>query len=137
SFFHVKNKFKRKGKNNQHKKRKKSITFLNNFSIGTKYLLAFTISITLFIAATVIVFFQLTDAQKNVDEIIQKNQLTNYVTQLALYVEQLDSIISNYIIVGNERHVEEFEELTTQLNELFERLEPQFEGNDENKFLFA
>ncbi|MBO1002299.1 methyl-accepting chemotaxis protein [Pseudogracilibacillus auburnensis] len=125
-----------KKRNGKEKSKLRSMSFLNNISIGNKYLLAFSISIILFISATVIVFFQLKSAEENVNDIIQKNQLASDMAQLALYVEQQDSLISNYIIVGNNRYVDDFKAINEELNDTFSRLESQFD-DEENKFLFA
>src|SRR5690625_2409947 len=112
------------------------MTFTRNFSIGTKYLSVFFFSILLFIVATVVVFFQLNTAKDNVHEIIQKSQLANDMAQLALHVERQDSIISEYVIVGGNKYVEEFNEVNNNLEEVVNRLEKEISG-ERNEFLFT
>ena len=109
---------------------------MRNFSIGTKYLGVLSISIVLFLVATVFVFYQLTIAKNNVDDIIDKSQLANDIAQLALYVEQQNSLISDYIIIGNSTYIEDFKKVSEQLHEVIERVEPQI-TNEENKYLFS
>ncbi len=134
SFF-TKFRFKKKPRKNRKKPSKAS--FFTNISIGSKYLSVFIISVLLFIIATIVVLFQLTAAKDNVDNIIHKSKLANDVAQLALYVEQQNSLISNYIIVGNNRYIDEFHEINEGLETVFERLEKEFKGTGENEFLFA
>src|SRR5699024_9415626 len=99
--------------------------FTRNFSIGTKYLLALSISILLFLIATVFTFFQFTSSKAQVDDIIEKSQLANDMAQLALYVEQQDSLISDYIIIGNPSSVDDFHDVSDRLTDLIDRIEPQ------------
>lgn len=112
-----------------HKKAKRNssrfLHFTRNYSIGAKYLFALSISIILFLLATAITFYQFTTAKNDVDDIIDKSQLANDLAQLALYVEQQDSLISNYIIIGNPQYVDEYNELREQLTAVIDRLEPQ------------
>lgn len=128
--------FKKKTKRSTRKTSNKA-SFFKNISIGTKYLSVFIISVLLFIVATVVVFLQLSTAKQSVSEIIHKSNLANDMAQLALYVEQQDSLISNYIIVGNNRYVDEFHEINDGLDAIFERLGKEFKGSGENEFLFA
>ena len=124
-------------KKRANRKKSSKAPFFRNISIGWKYLSAFSISILLFIIATVAVFLLFKNAEENVEEIIDKSQLANDMAQLALYVEQQDSLISNYIIVGNNRYVDEFHEINEQLEGIFERLQDEFVGSGENEFLFS
>ena len=86
--------------------------------------------------AIVLVFIQLNHADTNVEDIIEKNQLTNDMAQLALLVEQQNATISDYIIVGNNRSITNFEEITEELKSVFERLEVHFENDEENLYVF-
>jgi len=121
--------FKKKPKSN-----KPSV--FRNMPIGYKYLSVFLISIALFIVATAVVFFQLDTAKQDVENIIQKSELTNDMAQLALYIEQQDSLISNYVIVGSVRYIDEFNEINDRLEGVIENLENEFKGDGENEFLF-
>ena len=116
--------------------RKLRFNFIRNFSIGTKYLGVLSLSIFLFLIATVVVYYQLTIAKNNVDDIIDKSQLANDIAQLALYVEQQNSLISDYIIIGNTTYIDEFKKVSERLHEVIERVEPQI-TNEENKYLFS
>lgn len=129
----------KKKRNNSNKKAQKSskksiLNFTRNFSIGTKYLGALSISIILFLIATVVVFFQLTTAKNNVENIINQNQLANDIAQLALYVEQQNSSISDYIIVGGSKYVDEFNQAAEKFEEVAQRVESQI--SDEHQFIY-
>src|SRR5699024_10704890 len=87
------------------KTRKKRSSIFKQVPIGLKFMLTFTISALLFIGASIIVFVQLQDIKSNVSDIIEKNQLTNDMAQLALLIEKQNTPISDYIIVGNRRSI--------------------------------
>src|SRR5699024_7091681 len=56
------------------------------------------------------------------------------MAQIALYVEQQNAIISEYIIVDNRQKIIEFEEVTEQLNQLFEKMENKFSNEEDHLF---
>lgn len=99
---------------------------LRDVRIGMKYFLIFLTSIVFFIAATVFVYNQLTIAKKDVEHIIDQSELTNLMTRMALIIEQQDSLISTYIIVGNDRYVDEYKELQEELDNILNPLENVF-----------
>ncbi|HLR23185.1 MAG TPA: methyl-accepting chemotaxis protein [Pseudogracilibacillus sp.] len=122
-------------KKSTHKSMKKRIvTFFRNISIGSKYLSIFAISVLLFVIATGLVYFQLNKVKHDVNEIAEKNQITNDMAQIALHVEQQNAIISEYIIVDNRQKIIEFEEVTEQLNQLFEKMENKFSNEEDHLF---
>lgn len=114
--------------------KKRIVTFFRNISIGSKYLSIFAISVLLFVIATGLVYFQLNKVKHDVNEIAEKNQITNDMAQIALYVEQQNAIISEYIIVDNRQKIIEFEEVTEQLNQLFEKMENKFSNEEDHLF---
>lgn len=111
------------------------LNLLRNFRIGMKYFLIFLTSIVLFIAATIFVYNHLTIAKQDVEDIIDKSELANTMTKIALITEQKDSIISTYIIVGNDRYVEEYNALQEELDSLLLPLENVFTEPKE-KFIY-
>src|SRR5699024_1791624 len=108
--------------------------FFRNISIGSKYLSIFAISVLLFVIATGLDYFQLNKVKHDVNEIAEKNQITNDMAQIALYVEQQNAIISEYIIVDNRQKIIEFEEVIEQLNQLFEKMENKFSNEGDHLF---
>src|SRR5690625_670523 len=122
-------------KNKQMKRKGVNHFFLRNISIGNKYLLIFSISVVLFITATVVVHTQMSNANNHVINAINKSEITDTVTQLAILVERQDSVITNYYIVGGKKYIEEFEEITKQLHPILEQLEHEFKNNETYEFL--
>jgi len=118
----------------QNKKAKR--TFIRNIPIGIKYLSVFLVSVALFIIATVVVYNQLSIAKLDVEDSITKNELANTMTELALLVEQQDSLISNYMIVGSSRYIDEFKEVGEELNTVFDTLYENFKNDEKREFLF-
>src|SRR5699024_5888169 len=74
-------------------------------------------------------------AKNNVTDSIEKNQITNDMTQLALFIEQQDSIVANYMIVGSSRYEAEFNETTEEIESLLEHIFEQFRKEEEKAFL--
>lgn len=105
-----------------------------NVSIGLKYLLAFSIAIALFIAATVVVFFQLTIAKDNLKESIEMGKLTNDLGNLALFLEQKDTIVSDYILVSSSFYIDDFLEVDEELHELIDVVHASFAGTEYEQF---
>jgi len=106
-----------------------------NVKIGYKFLMAFFISVLLFGAATTVVFIQLTDVKKNVNDINEKSQLAIDLGKIALLIEQKDSLVANYLILNNQSYIEEYTFISEQLNEILDRVEPYYQTG-ENKDVF-
>ncbi|HZW67031.1 MAG TPA: methyl-accepting chemotaxis protein [Pseudogracilibacillus sp.] len=108
------------------------LNLFNNIPIGFKYLILFLFSVALFIAATIIVYTQLSAAKKDVQTIVSHSEVASLMTDMALLIEQQDSSISGYSIAGHMRHVEEFEQMEVELAEIFTILDTVFtEGEEE------
>lgn len=107
------------------------LRFINNIPIGMKYLCMFLFSVVLFIGATLIVYTQLSTAKEDVQSIISHSEISSIMTEMALIVEQQDSAISAYSLAGNERHIEEYEKMEAELNDIFTTLEPVFANGEE------
>lgn len=116
-------------------KSKKRQSFFRNVSIGGKYLAVFSILIVLFLLATIVVYVQLSRAEKDVANIIEKSDLADQMSQLALLIEQQDTIVSQYMTTGREAYIEDFQELSEQLSELTSELDKVFAGHEDNEFL--
>src|SRR5690625_2287950 len=111
-----------------------SILRFRHLKIGGKYLLAFIVSVVLFLSATTIVFIQLTNVQSNVNDIEQKSQLAIDLGELALLLEQKDSIAANYIIVNSRTLLDDYDEGKKTTNELLSQMDQNYTGGDELKF---
>lgn len=109
-----------------------SLKLFNNIPIGLKYLILFLFSVALFIAATVIVYTQLSAAKKDVQTIVSHSEVASLMTDMALLIERQDSSISGFSIAGHMRHVEDYEQMEVELAEIFATLDTVFtEGEEE------
>lgn len=109
-----------------------SLKLFNNIPIGLKYLILFLFSVALFIAATVIVYTQLSAAKKDVQTIVSHSEIASLMTDMALLIERQDSSISGFSIAGHVRHVEDYEQMEVELAEIFATLDTVFtEGEEE------
>jgi len=109
-----------------------SLKLFNNIPIGLKYLILFLFSVALFIAATVIVYTQLSAAKKDVQTIVSHSEIASLMTDMALLIERQDSSISGFSIAGHMRHVEDYEQMEVELAEIFATLDTVFtEGEEE------
>jgi len=113
------------------------LNFFRNITIGGKYLSIFSISVILFVIATIIVYSQLTKAEDNVANIIDKSELSDSIAQLALLVEQKDSLISHYVIGESKQYVHEFHETNEALENVLEQLIDEFKGDEDSEFLLS
>lgn len=122
-----------KKKKQETKKRNNSFNLFNweNIRIGYKYLISFSVVIALFLVATIIVYIQLDTVKKDVNTIIDQNELSNDLAQIALYIEQKDSYVSSYILISSSRDVELYEEASKELNELLQKVEPHFSSDED------
>ena len=121
----------RKKVNNKNKSAFIKLNFFNNVPIGMKYLVIFLFSVVLFIAATVIVYVQLTTAKEDVDSIITNSEIANSMTEMALIVEQQHAAISSYAIVGNDRHIEAYDNMAENLQGILDQLDDVFIGTED------
>src|SRR5699024_9816993 len=106
-----------------------------NVRIGFKYSVAFLITVSLFLIATVIVYNQLNIAENDVETIIDQNELSNDLAQIALLIERKDSHVSSYILINNSSDIDLYESVSEDLNELLHKVEPYFQ-NDDNLMFF-
>ncbi len=116
------------------KKHRKNGSFLGNISIGSKYLSVFTISAILFIISIILVYTQLNQVKLNVEDIVEKNQLTNDMNDLGFMAKEQDYMILEYLHTQNEYRVKEFEELTGEIHERLGALETYFKNDETNRF---
>src|SRR5699024_806606 len=82
----------------------------------------------LFVAATGVVFFQLTVAKNDVDQIVDQSALSDDMAQIALLIERKDSYVSSYLLLNSNLVIENYRSVSEDLNELFEQVAPYFES---------
>lgn len=95
-----------------------------NFKIGQKYLSAFALAITLFLIAGIIVFFQLSLINKNVDKFQEDTIRTQDLSDLSSLIQTKDVQIADFMITKSSKYIDEYEVVLDQFNELVTELEP-------------
>src|SRR5690625_286529 len=125
---------KKKVKRTTKQRRFNSIRFTRNISIGRKYLLAFALSIILFVSATFVVYSQLNTAQDRVNHIIDESQVKSDLVQMALLIEQQGSLVSDYILMNNNKFKNKFIELNEEIDTVSERLSHSLSKEHESHF---
>lgn len=141
-------KFKKKEKREEkkkkiHKKVKKKIggkkrgifKFFNwrNISIGNKYITSFSVAAILFLISGIIVYNELSDVKKDIDQIEHYSLRTHEMSKLASLMQIKDLQIADFVITRSELHVRNFEEATMEFNELADRLEPMMISERQQK----
>src|SRR5699024_2836603 len=129
--------FFKKRKNNKHTKKRrrfKAILLFRNIPIGRKYLLAFSLSIIFFVSATLVVYAQLNNAQDRVNHIIDESQTKSDLVQMALLIEQQSAVVSDYILMNNNKFKNKFIELNEEIDTVSERLSSSLSQEQESHF---
>lgn len=111
-----------------------SIFQFRNVPIGVKYLFTFSIVILLFVIATAIVFLQLNKAQDNLTESVTKSQLANDLARTAIFLEQRDSLVADYVIVSSAVTLNEYKDVNEDLSELLDSIKPILSGTEDEAF---
>src|SRR5690625_2879164 len=91
---------------------------MRHIKIGSKFLLAFMVSVVLFVGATVTVFIQLNEVKSDVDKIQETSQLAIDLGEISMLLEQKDVIIFNYLSSLLPIHIDNYEEAQKQSNSL-------------------
>ncbi len=106
---------------------------MRHIKIGSKFLLAFMLSIVLFFGATIVVFLQLTEVKSDVNKVRETSQLSADLADIALLLEQKDVIIFNYIDSLLPLYIEKYEEGQEKSTLLLNRIENQLTSEEEVK----
>lgn len=112
----------------------KWVQFTRDLPMSRKYLFAFFVSTLLFVSATFIVFLQLTAAKGHVKHIIEESQTKSDLVQMALYIEQQGSLVSDYILINNAKYISEFNELDENIITISERLSKSLSNEQMKQF---
>ncbi|MGM8365437.1 methyl-accepting chemotaxis protein [Virgibacillus sp. W0181] len=107
-----------------------------NITIGRKYLLSFLITAFLFLAAGVVVFFQLSVAEEDIAFIDEKSTQTIDMAQVALLIQTKDAEVANFLLTEDKQHIERFKGSSAELSDLLIKLKPIF-TDSRNKTLFS
>ena len=90
----------------------------NHLKIGQKYGIVLFTTIALFVISTIIIYVELTIAQNKMSDVEMNGDRSIKITEMALVFQQKGSVIGDYIIDSNPKHLKKFEELTAEFNRL-------------------
>lgn len=113
----------------------KKVLNWQNISIGSKYLTTFSLTAILFLCAGIIVFIQLSTAERDITIIEDESIRSNKIAQLALFIQTKDVQIADYIITQDQKYLDEFDNLSQQFTEIENELEQEL-VTDQQQALF-
>ncbi|MGM8365436.1 methyl-accepting chemotaxis protein [Virgibacillus sp. W0181] len=90
----------------------------NNIKISRKYLTVFILAAMLFFTAGVIVFFQLSVAERDLKTIESESLRSEEITNLAKIVQSKDMQVADFIITGERKYITAYDELSETFSEL-------------------
>nr|WP_026680691.1 methyl-accepting chemotaxis protein [Priestia megaterium] len=115
------------------KQKNKSPINWKNVKIGQKYVAIFLITAALFIAATTIVYVQLTKGQKNMDQISEQSIRVNEMTQLSSLIQGKDVQIADYLLSEDYKYVNMFKEYQAEFDALVKKIKPTMKTNKQKE----
>jgi len=95
-----------------------------NLKLGQKYGLALYITIGLFTVSTVITFILLSMVNSKLETVEETGENAVMIMEATAIFHQKGSVIGNYIIDSNPKHLNSFNELTEQFDELKKEITP-------------
>jgi len=106
---------------------------MRHIKIGSKFLLAFMVSVVLFVGATVTVFIQLNAVKSDVDKIQETSQLAIDLSEIAKLLERKDVIVFNYIDSLLPVHIENYKDGQERINTLMAIVEEKLTSEEDVK----
>lgn len=142
-----KTRIKKERKNNKKNqdKKKKSLNFINklskiklwkNLKLGQKYGVALFITIGLFTASTIITFVLLGIANTKMETVEDTGEKAIMMTEATAIFHHKGSVIGNFIVDSNPKHLKTFDDLTERFNVLKDEIAPTL-TTEKSKTFFA
>lgn len=107
-----------------------------NLKLGQKYGVALFITIGLFTASTIITFVLLGIANSKMETVKDTGEKAIMITEASAIFHHKGSVIGNFIIDTNPKHLTAFDELTERFNELKNEIAPTL-TTSESKRIFT
>lgn len=135
----------KKNKITKQAKEKKSLNFINklsniklwkNLKLGQKYGVALFITIGLFTVSTIITFILLGIANSKMETVEETGEKAIMITEASAIFQHKGSVIGNFIIDSNPKHLNTFDKLTERFNELKAEITPTL-TTEKSKTFFA
>ena len=105
-----------------------------NMKVGTKYSLAFSITILLICISTFIVYREVADVKQDLAALERRGDRAIKVTEMASLFRTKDIRIADYINTPEQIYIDEFEERREAYNELEKELHAKMDTPEEEKY---
>lgn len=107
----------------QKKQRDKKFNW-KNVRIGKKYVSVYIVTALLFIAATVVVYFQLSEVREDIATIEEQSQRVNDMAEMAEILQAKDVQTADYLLTGNTAFIDAFHAYQDAFHMLEEKIAP-------------
>ncbi|HEY4600936.1 MAG TPA: methyl-accepting chemotaxis protein [Cerasibacillus sp.] len=106
-----------------------NVNFLkwNNYSIGRKYVTVFFLTAFFFMVAGVIVFIQMFQGNKSLEDVEITSSLVSDMSEMAAIIQTKDVQISDFLLTNSKRYIEAFEQYQAELDQLTKKIKPQLQ----------
>ncbi|MBE4909611.1 HAMP domain-containing protein [Bacillus luteolus] len=112
-------------------KKRPSLLKFSNLKIGWKFGIALGLSIALFCASAVIIFFQIQGVKTELTSLEKKSNNSIIITEIASLIRSKDARIADYISSPKEAYIKEYNEIDESLTLFLVELKPQLTSNEE------
>ncbi|WP_240452170.1 methyl-accepting chemotaxis protein [Virgibacillus sp. YIM 98842] len=102
-----------------------------NVKLGKKYVSVYLLTAILFIAATVVVYFQLNGVQQDIAAIEEQSQRVNDMAEMAEIMQAKDVQTADFLLTENPAFIDAFHEYREEFNTLAEKLAPMMDTERE------
>lgn len=109
--------------------------FLRNLNIGWKFVLAFSISMTLFLASAFIVYKQTENVRYAITQQGQMGEQSVKLTEMGSIIREKDVLIANYIISGKKETIDKFKDNSEQFDKLFKEIKSKLKSDKQKSLL--
>ncbi|KGX90800.1 methyl-accepting chemotaxis protein [Pontibacillus marinus BH030004 = DSM 16465] len=101
--------------------------------IGTKYLLAFSVSIVLFLVAGFVIFNQVQNVQSDIEALERRGDRSIDITEMGSLIRTKDIRVADYVNFESKELIKQFEERREKFNELEAQIRPKMDTDEQKK----
>ncbi len=105
----------------------------SNIKIGTKYILAFSVSIVLFLVAGFMIFNQLQNVQGDMEALERRGDRSINLTEMGSLLRTKDIRVADYVNFESQDLIKQFEERRATFNELEAQIRPKMDTEEQKK----
>lgn len=105
----------------------------SNIKIGTKYILAFSVSIVLFLVAGFMIFNQLKNVQGDMEALERRGDRSIDLTEMGSLLRTKDIRVADYVNFESQDLIKQFEERRETFNELEAQIRPKMDTEEQKK----